>query len=325
MKKHLTTLMLLLMVLIMVMTGCANQPAETTEPTAEPTPEATAAPTAEPTPEVMTYTDVLGRTIEVKADDKVERIVSLTAANTEILFALGLQDKIVGVDVYSNYPAETEAIEKVGDFNGPSVEAVVALEPDLILAGNKLQATIIEELSNLGLPVVAVEPTEYEKIGESIQFVGALTHSEDAAQKLVDSMKEKQDAILALPRDDEEVTSYFVMSAGDFGNWTSGPGSFINDMMISLGMKPITEIKDGAPWMDYNLEALVEADPDVLFLSSQAGVDVDGLKELTGYKDLTAIKEGRVYVLDADIISRTAPRIVDALQAMYDAVYKKAE
>ncbi len=322
MRKHLTTFVLIIMALLLVMSGCANQPAATSEPTTEPTPEVTAEPTPEPTPEAQTYTDVLGREIEIKADEKVERIISLTASNTEILFALGLGDKIIGVDAFSNYPAETADIEKVGDFNGPNVEAIVALEPDLILAGNKLQAAQVDTLANLGLRVAAVEVTSYDKIGESIKLIGALTQSEEAAEALVQAMEQKKQTILALPRSEEEVSSYFVMSAGEYGNWTSGPGSFLNDMMISLGYKPVTEIENGAPWMDYNLEALVESDPTVLFLSSQAGFDAAALKELTGYKELTAVKEDLVYVLDADLV-RPGPRIVEALQVMYDAVYKK--
>ncbi len=91
--------------------------------------------------------------------DRVERIVSLTASNTETLFALGLGDKVVGVDAYSDYPEAAQSIDKVGDFNGPNAEAIVALEPDLVLAGNKLQQEAIDQLKALGLTVVATEAT----------------------------------------------------------------------------------------------------------------------------------------------------------------------
>ena len=327
MKKQLTLTLALLLSLLLLFSGCA-QPAA--EPTPEPTQQATAEPTAEPTVEPpsqeivlgeTTCTDVLGREIVIAEGETPERIVSLTATNTEILFALGLGDKVVGVDVMSNYPAEAVGIDVVGDFNGPNVEAIVALEPDLILAGNKLQIDAVQTLEDLDLRVAAVEATLYDEIDESIQLVGKLTRAEDQAQALVDTMTQKQQEITALEKIDEEVTAYFVLSAGEYGNWTSGPGSFINDMMLSLGITPITQIEGGAPWMDYSIEELVSADPAVILMSSQSGVDVETLSGMVGYKDLTAVKEGNVKIIDADIISRPGPRIVDALQAMFDAVY----
>jgi iron complex transport system substrate-binding protein len=112
------------------------------------------------------------------------------------------------------------------------------------------------------------------------------------------------------------------MSAGEYGNWTSGPGSLINDMLEMLGVGVITDIEGGVPWMDFSLETLIAEDPDILLLSSDAYISIEDLCALDGYKELTACKEGSVYMVDASLTQRPAVRIVDGLKEIYNAIYE---
>jgi iron complex transport system substrate-binding protein len=260
-------------------------------------------------------TDIMGRKVTISKTP--EKIVSLAPSATEILFALGLGDRVVGVDAYSDYPPEAQDIERIGDFDGPNIEKILDLKPDLVIAGNKLQEKTIQQLEDLKVPTVAVEASIFDNIYGSIQLVGKITGAEDKVQELVDSMTKRVEDIKEKVKDAEKPTVYYVMSYGDMGNWTSGPGSFINDLMEMAGGDCITK-DGGAPWMDYSLETLIERDPDILIVSSDMGTEanLEWLKNANGYKDLTAVKEGRVYVVESGLVTRPGPRIVDGLETI---------
>ncbi len=262
-----------------------------------------------------TVTDVLGREVEVAS---AQRIISLTPSNTEILFALGLGDRVVGVDAYSNYPAEAAAIEaKCGDYAGPNVELIVSLQPDLILAGNKLQADAIAQLEGLGLTVVAAEADTYAGIPDSIRLIAKAAGADP--EPLLGDMAAKEQSILDAVAGKEPVSVYYAVSFGDWGDYTVGPGSFIYEILEKLGAEPVTSDSPVA-WPMYSLEQLVSKNPQVILL----GADEARAKEFflqTGYKDLPAVKEGRVYTVDPDMASRPAPRVLEAMRQMAEALY----
>lgn len=332
MKKRLIPIFAAIIIVVMLFAGCAEKvaPAESTAP------EVTVEPTDTPVPPSqdivnqtddegeVTIIDVLGNEL-VLPDVQPTSIVSLTPANTEMLFALGLGGYIVGVDQYSDYPAEAAEIEKIGDFNGPNVEAILAINPDIVFAGNKLQADAIAQLKEVDLSVAAVEATSYEEIFSSIKLVGDLTSTSEKAEEIVALMKEKEAEVVAKAQEYEgdAITAYYVLSAGEYGNWTSGPGSLINDMFAMLNVDVITDIEPSAPWMDFSLETLIAADPDILIVSSMAFVTIEDLCAMEGYKELTACKEGRVYMVDATVTERPSVRIVEGLEEIYNAIYGK--
>lgn len=301
MKSRLITLTLILLSLILVFAGCTKE-IQKEEPTV----------------------DFLGNEITF-AKEQPTKIISLTPANTEILFALGLGDYIIGVDALSDYPSEVIDIAKVGDFSGPNIEAIVALEPDLILASNKMQIDAINQLKALGLNVAAVEATRYEDVFKSIKMVGDLTATSDKAQILINQMKVEEEAILKKVNDykGESISAYYVMSAGEFGNWTSGPGSYVDDMLKMLKVKTITDLDVTAPWMDFSLETLIASDPDILIVVKSDYLNAQMLSEMDGYKDLTAIKEDKAYEVNEDIVSRASVRIIEALEILYNVVYNQ--
>ena len=301
MKK--TSLFLLVLVLILsALSGCANN-SVVEKPTAAPTEIVTEAPTEAPT--------------EVPVEAQV--IISTVPSVTEILFALGCGGDIVGVDSMSNYPAETMDIEKVGDYNGFDVEKIISLEPDVVFAGNNLQQDQIDTLVDLGVNVLPIEPTEFANITTSITEIGAAVNKEAEAEELVNSINSAVDTVKTNPDiPEDKPTIYYVMSIGEFGNWTSGEGSFINTAMEIAGAECVTNGPDMAPWMDYPLEDLILADPDILIVS-QWVMETDLLANPT-YAELTAVKEGNYFFINPDIIERPGPRITEALEFLQDCI-----
>lgn len=314
---------ILMAAMIAALAGCASAPPAATsapaattsvatpspEPTATATPEPTATP--QPTPQVLTATDLMGNTVTL--DKNPERIVSLTPSNTEIVYALGLEGKLVGVDAYSDYPEAAKQITKVGDFNGPSVETIAALKPDLVLAGNKLQQDVIDKIKALGINVVAVEATAYADVYKSIALVGQLTGAAEKAGEVTADMKAKEKAVLdAVAAAKPAGNVYFAISYGEMGNWTAGPGSFPYELIGMCGAKNITEGMP-VPWVQLNQEQLVSKDPDIILLSSDVG-DPGKFKTADGYKNLKAVKNRKVFVVTSNLCMRPGPRIVEGLR-----------
>ncbi len=267
---------------------------------------------------VVEITDALGR--EITFEGVPQTIVSLAPSATEIVYALGAGHKVIGVDAYSNFPEEAAANEIVGDFNGPDIEKIVSLEPDVVLAHNTIQADAITDLENLGIVVVAASSTTLEGIPEVIEMLGELLGEQDNAAALVKKIKDVEAAVMAKGEQlAEKPTVYVVLSYGDMGNWTSGPGSFINDMIETAGGIAATA-DGGAAWMEYVMEDLLALDPDILIVTNDGYTTAQGVMEAQGYKELTAVKEGRVYDINADIASRSGPRISLALQWISDII-----
>jgi iron complex transport system substrate-binding protein len=242
------------------------------------------------------------------------KIVSTTPSVTEILFELGCGENIVGLDVYSNYPDAALEIEKVGDFNGFDIEKVISLSPSIVFASSGLQNDQVETLTNAGLNVEVLEPTYYEDIATSITLIGQFVGKESEAKDLNAKIKQVEEDVVSKAQTLENNPSiYYVMGIGDYGNWTSGEGSFINSVLTMAGGQCITA-GSKTEWIDYPVEDLIVADPDVLIVSEWV-LEEDLLTD-PGYKDLTAIKEGRYYYINPDIIERPGPRISEAMIAV---------
>lgn len=326
MKKKLIRVLLISLVSAFLFAGCAANPANgqsaapaaaTAAPSAVSGESASPGETAQSgAAEGVTVTDMMGRKVTMKS---AEKIVSLAPSATEVLFALGVGDKIVGVDAFSNYPEEAQNIEAVGDFNGPDVEKIVALSPDIVFCGNMLQEEQIGQMEKLGLTVVSTEAIAFEDIQKSIELMGEILGKQDAAKTVADSIASAvETAKKNAPK--EAPTVYYAMSYGDMGNWTSGPGSFINAMIELAGGVPVT--RDAADaWLEYPVEKLVSQDPDIILVSSDMG-SAEDISKVQGYSDLSAVKGGKVYQLEADILSRPGPRIADAIALISDILNK---
>lgn len=311
-QKKLALILALVLALSLALAACT--PAEplpaaepTLEPTAEPTPEATPEPTAAPASEATVLTDMLGREVELPGE--VKTIISLAASNTEIVYAIGAGDMLVGRDASSNYPEEAANVAVVGDYNGPNIEAIVAAEADVVLA-SYLQDDVITQLTELGIAVFCTEASDYEGIYTSIELVGTICGKVDEAAALCAQMRASIGAVQSAAATENQPTVYYVMSFGEYGEWSGGPGSFINTAIELAGGVPVTNGMEAA-WVNPSIEQVVELDPDVILLSSY--YTVEDLSAANGYADMRAVQEGNVYPVNPDLVERPGPRIAEAV------------
>jgi iron complex transport system substrate-binding protein len=275
------------------------------------------APPAKPFP--LAIFDDTGRKVTVAK--RPERIVSLAPSNTEILFALGLGDKVVGVTTYDDYPEEAKTKEKVGDFAKPNVEKILSLQPDLVLATGGLHAGLVENLDKLGKAVFVVDSKGIEGIFSSIEKIGKATDAIAEARALNSKLRGKIEKIRAKtaklspeerPRVFYELYSDPLMSAG--------PGTYIDGMIeIAGGTNIASETKEEYP--QYSLETLLQRDPEVYIAVKGPMLDPGDISKRSGWQGITAIKLNRIHLVDDNLVSRPGPRMVKGLESIARAIH----
>lgn len=288
-------------------TGCQAKP----EPAApEPAPAA-----AEQFP--VTITDDAGRSVEIAA--RPERIVSLAPANTEILFALGAGDRVVGVTSFDDYPAEVAGIAKVGDFTGPNLEAVAAANPDLVLVTGGVQADVITKLEQLGATVLSVDPQTLAGLYEDISEVGLAIGASEESAAVIEQMQSEVAKISDAVASKEPVSAFVEIAQNPL--YTVGSATLMDEMVsLAGGKNVVTE----AGYVPYSTEQLVKADPQVYLATLGSMSDPSALKERAGFESLQAVKNERVYVLDDNLVSRPGPRVVEGIRQIAEALHPDA-
>jgi len=257
--------------------------------------------------------DDLGRTVQI--DEVPRRIVSLAPANTEILFALGLGDRVVGVTEYCNYPPEAGGKEKIGGFATPDLERIVALAPDLVLAGGIHQKEVIPGLEEVGLTVFALKPENLAGIMESIRAVGVITGRETAASEVTAQMESRLEAITDETKNVERTPRVLYVTWHD-PLWSVGSGDMIHELIEKAGGENI--FRDITGHTVVSLEAVLVRDPEVIIACSGHGEAGDKpfawAKQEARLGVTAARRDNRVYEVDADLVGRSGPRAVDALE-----------
>jgi iron complex transport system substrate-binding protein len=265
-----------------------------------------------------TLTDDLGR--EVRVEGVPQQIISLAPSNTEILFALGLGDRVVGVTEYCDYPEAAMAKPKVGGFSTVDVEQVVALEPDLILAGSIHEAEVIPTLERLGLTVVALAPKTLAGVLDNIVLVGAVTGRSQEADRLVASLEARIKAVTdqtdSLPQA-ERPRVFYVLWHDPL--MTVSSATRTHELISKAGGVNIAQDLAGE-YPTISLEAVILADPEVIIAGSGHGSGEDltfrfAQTELR-LEDTDARCNNRVYAIDSDLTGRPGPRMIDALEEM---------
>lgn len=258
-------------------------------------------------------TDFKGRSI---AFDKVpEKIVSLSPSNTEILFALGVGDRVVGVTSYDDYPEEALKVEKVGTFEGPNLELIKKVQPDVVLAGY-IQEDTVKTLEGMGIPVIVTEAESFEAIYQSIELIGRITGADAKAEEITAGMKNKVAEIEAKTKDKKKPTVFYVVWADPLT--TAGSKTFINDVIKAAGGINVAEKVES--WAKYSAEELIKDNPEMLIAalhSTDKGMTKEDISKNSFFSKLEAVKQGKVYIMsDDNVISRPGPRIVQAIEEM---------
>lgn len=266
----------------------------------------------------VTITDVYGS--KVTLDKEPQRIVALAPSTVEILYKLGLGDKIVGVTDYCDYPSEALEKPKVGSFNGLNMEKIIEAKPDIVLAGAGISKQEFQRLTDLKLNVIVTEARELSQIPETIMMVGEATGTSEKAKAMADDITGKIDEIKSKVEKANKVKAYFVLSFGKEGNWTAGKGTFLSDLISAAGGENVSDDVDG--WKEYSIEKLVEKNPDVILLSGMISNGTNkALDNENGYKDLEAVKSGKVFILEDNLVQRPGPRIVEGLELIAKALH----
>jgi iron complex transport system substrate-binding protein len=278
-------------------------------------PQASAPPQA-PGPFPLTVTDGLGRSVTIPAEP--QRIISLAPSCTEVLFALGLGSRVVGVDKFSNYPPEVASVEKVGGFSDPSLEKITSLKPDLIL-GTSMHKKFLPQLEALGVPVLLFEPRNVDEVLANIKLVGRATGCPDAAEKLAQQISSRiervRSKVQTVPADQRPWVYYEVYSEPIM---TVGPGTLIHQLIELAGGRNIAYDAQ-TDYPQFSSEVIIQRNPDVIIFPSfhgSAALTPEKLRARPGWARIRAVKEGHVYAIDADIISRPGPRIADAVEEL---------
>ncbi len=268
-----------------------------------------------------TIVDDMGR--EVVIDEVPQRIVSFGPSITEILFALGLGERVVGVSDYSDYPEEAKLKPSVGSAYAPSIESLVALEPDLVFTLEHQELN--SRLEALGMTFIIIEPRDIDGILRDIELIGMVTGTEDEAAELVESMEDTIDRVLTLVEGAAEVSVFFIVDATDLTlPWTAGPGSFIDALITMVGGENVAAEAPG-DWVQLSIEQVVGSDPDLIIIQTMTGgvptVSIETLEEHLIWGEMRAVIEGNIFLINGDLVSRPGPRIVQGLEEIARIVH----
>lgn len=271
----------------------------------------------------VTFTDARGVVVSLPA--KARRVVSLSPAITEILFAAGAGQAVVGVTTYCNYPLAAVSIAKIGGFSAStvSIETVLSLRPDLVLGDLAAHRQLAVEFERAGLRFAALESTDFQSVYAALDLVGRVAGDGGTASALVASMKARVEKIRArtsaIPADSRPVVFW---ETWDEPLMSAGPRTFTGQIIEAAGGRNCYA-DSTADWPVIGFETLLARDPDWIMSSESHGdaVTLERLARRPGWASLKAVKEKRVALLDADIVSRAGPRFVEALELMSRTLY----
>ena len=333
-KTRVLALLLAIVMLFALLTGCAakqepaqQEPAQT-EDTAAQQPEAEApAQEEEPAEEpetaepAVTLTDMTGR--EITLDEPATRIVALTPSDCEILYAIGAGDLLVGRGKYCDYPAEVLDIPTVESGSDTNIEQIVELQPQVLIMSTMSQTDEqVQQLEAAGIHVVVSDAQDIDGVYTAINMIGELVGKQDEAASVVESMQKTFDEIKANAGDGTK-TIYFEVSPLEYGLWTAGTGTFMDEIANMMGLKNCFSDVEG--WAGISEEQVLERNPDyILTISMYYGEGPTPEEEIAsraGWENVTAVKNGKILNLQNNELSRPAPRLAEGAKALYDFVY----
>jgi len=264
----------------------------------------------------LTLQDDLGRTLKLAAP--ASRVVSLAPGITESLFAIGAGEELVGVTTYCTYPPEARQKRSVGEMLSPSVEAITALSPDLVVAtveGN-LRDDVLA-LERIGIPVFITNPRSLEGIRRSITQLGILTGHRQEAQRLTADLKRREDS-LRHEASTPPVRTLLILALRPLV--VVGGGTFLDDLLSAAGAENLGAESAGS-YPTISRESVAVGDPEVLVLLSDAAADTSTLLEqYPEWRRLSAVRHDRLVILDADLLARPGPRALEGLALLHSVL-----
>jgi iron complex transport system substrate-binding protein len=277
----------------------------------------------------ITLTDMTGRVVTLA--EPATRVVALTASDVEILYAIGAGDTLVGRGEYCNYPTEALDVQSVQSGNDTNIEQIIALEPQLLLMSTMAQTE--EQIKQLDAAGVATFVTDAQNIEEtyvSIELVGELMGRSAEAGKIVSGMKatfaelREKAAAVAAAAEGGQKSVYFEISPLEYGLWTSGTGTFMDEVANLIGLRNIFD--DVSDWAEISEEQVLERNPDYIVTVGMYFGDgptpIESILSRPGWENIPAIKNEAILNLTADELSRPGPRIADGAKVLYEFVFE---
>jgi iron complex transport system substrate-binding protein len=259
---------------------------------------------------------------EVTIEEEPETIVSLIPSNTEIAFALGLGERIVGVSDHDNYPEEALEKEKVGGLE-LNIEMILSLEPDLVLAHPTNAPEGIDQLKESGLTVLMInDATNLDEVYQSIEMMATATGTVEEGDEIITAMQDDLSAIEEKANEipEEDIKKVFIEISPEPEIFTPGNNTFENEILTTINAINIAEDQEG--WVELSEEAIVEQNPDVIILSYDFVEDpVGDVLNRDAWQDTEAVKNEEVIQIDTDIISRPGPRLTEGAETLAKAIY----
>lgn len=324
--KSVKILAILLSVCMMLClcTACAEE----TPPATDPAPDAVT-PSGSNTEQntqteiqPVTVTDMTGR--EISLDEPATRVVALTASDCEILYALGAGDLLVGRGEYCDYPAEVLEVTSVQSGYDTNIEQIIALQPQVLLMSTMAQTDEqIAQLEAAGVHVVVSDADDIEGVYEAIELIGELVGKNDEANAIVENMKTTFADLSGRASGDGTETVYFEVSPLQYGLWTAGADTFMNEIANLLGLKNCFE--DVSGWAEISEEQILERNPDyivtITMYFGEGPTPEEEILSRAGWESVTAVKNNKILNLQNNELSRPAPRLAEGAQMLYDFVY----
>ena len=322
--RKMLSVLLAALLLIGALTACAPT-ATAPEATATPAETATEAPASTEASKGVTVTDMTGR--EITLDEPATRVVALSAADCEVLYAVGAGDLIVGRGEYCDYPAEVLEIPAVQSGMETNIEQIIELKPQVLLMSTMAQTEDqIAQLEAAGIQVVVSDAQNIEGVYTAITMMGALTGHEAQAAEVVAGMKDTFASLAARAGELEGKSVYFEVSPLQYGLWTAGGGTFMDEISTMLGLKNV--FADVTGWAQVSEEQVLEANPDIIVTIAmyfgEGQTPEEEILSRAGWQDITAVKNGDILNLQTNELSRPGPRLADGAKALFDFVLEVA-
>lgn len=268
----------------------------------------------------FTVTDMAGR--EVKFEKPVERAVALTAADCEIIFALGAEETLVGRGAYCDYPPEVEEIPSVQSGYETNIEQIIDLEPDVLFMGTMAQtAEQVDQLEKAGIKVVVSDAQTIEGTYECIRIIGEVMGKQEEAVEIIDEMKTIF-AEIAANKLDGTTTVYFETSPLQWGLFSAGSGTFMDEIAQLMGLKNC--FGDVEYWPQVSEEQVIERNPDfivtITMYDGQGPAPDEEIASRAGWQDINAVKNGNILYYEDNEFARPGPRLAEGAQILFDFV-----
>lgn len=249
----------------------------------------------------------------IAIDTIPSRVISVAPNLTEIIFALGEGKRLVGRTDYCDYPAEAASIESIGNITEPNIEKIVALNPDFVIASTHFQKETLDKLENLGIKVAILKGEEsFDGLYHLIRQVGQVLHSERKATELVLDLQKRVADIVLKVEQAPKLKVFYLIFYGDSGFYTAGQDTFIGNIVAMAGGDNVAA--DSKGWQ-YSIEKLVAQDPDILICSKFYHAK-EVLEKTAGFKEIRAVKDGKVLEIDHNLLDRQGPRLVEGLETL---------